>query len=324
MNRLVGRIVAGVLCVAPTASAEPLTPPPDAVPQAVAADMAAGESAWKAGRLDEAAEAFARVTTAAPEWDRGWRRRCGVVLETGDTRAAIAHCRAAVARSDTPENQVALAIALLRPEDEEALAQGRPELEEAGRLLAVVTQAHPDVALAWPALCEWAIATSDADALRRCVPEVRARLPDDPGTPFWAALLAIEEGKTDIARKMLSVARDRGVDPRLLAVARARIDEGAAPPKREGPRTVALDTFAPVGAAGAVLLFVGLALLGSGRRKEAGTPEADPKDARSQAVAHALPTHEERPAEDDVVAEEGQEASRRVSDRADPPHGSAT
>jgi hypothetical protein len=293
MNRLVGWIVAELL-LAPTLgyAQEPPVPGED-VPPAVADDVAAGEAAWKAGRLDEAAEAFTRVTTAAPEWDRGWRRRCGVVLETGDALAAIGHCRTAMERADTPENQVALAIALLRPEDEEALPQGRPELDEAGALLASVTQAHPEVALAWPALCEWAIATSDADALRRCVPEVRARLPDDPGTPFWAALLAIEEGQGDLARRMLGVARDRGVDPRLLAVARARLDNEAATPKREGAKTVALDTFAPVGAAGAVLLFIGLALLSSGRRAAGGPGNAMTSDAANEAVDHPLPTHDD-------------------------------
>jgi len=290
MNRLWGWMIAVLMTSPASAQSDPIATAAD-VPTAVQADFEAAEAAWKAGRLDEATEAFARVTQAAPDWDRGWRRRCGAVLELGDTPAAIAHCRTALGRATTPENRVALAIALLRPEDEEALPQGRPELDEAGGLLNQVTTENPEIALAWPALCEWAIATSDADALRRCVPEVRARLPDDPGTPFWAALLAIEEGQPDVARKMLAQARERGVDPRLLAVARTRLEGATAPPKREGPKTVAWDDLAPVGAAGAVLLFVGLAMLSRGRASDArsGSDDATPRQPASP--TDALPTH---------------------------------
>jgi hypothetical protein len=205
------------------------TPPPE-----VAAQVEAAEAAWKASHLGEAEQAFREVNEAAPAWDRGWRRRCGVVLADGRPREAVTLCRKAVELDPTVENRTALAIALLRPGEEEEPA-GRVELVEAGALLEAVVKERPDFADAWPPLCDWSIAASELGVLERCVGHLTATRPAEAGTLYFGAVLALQQEDVAGARKRLVAARSAGLADALYKPLAASVAAAGGVPLDEEP-----------------------------------------------------------------------------------------
>jgi hypothetical protein len=204
------------------------TPPPE-----VATRVEAAEAAWKAGHLAEAEQGFIAVTDAAPNWDRGWRRRCGVVLADARPQEAVSLCRKAVALQPSAENRAALAIALLRPAEDEEPA-GRVELVEAGSLLQGVVQERPDFAEAWPPLCDWSIAASELGVLERCVGHLTATRPTEAGTLYFGAVLALQQQDVAGARKRLVAARTAGLADGLYKPLAAAIADAGGPSLVEG------------------------------------------------------------------------------------------
>jgi hypothetical protein len=200
----------------------------EAPPPAVAARADAAEASWKAGHLADAERGFVEVTDAAPGWDRGWRRRCGVVLADARPREAVTLCRKAVELDPSAENRTALAIALLRPTEEEEPA-GRVELIEAGALLQAVVQERPDFAEAWPPLCDWSIAASEIGVLERCVGHLTATRPTEAGTLYFGAVLALQQQDVAGARKRLVAARTEGLADGLYKPLAAAIAEAGGP-----------------------------------------------------------------------------------------------
>src|SRR5262245_55035792 len=81
---------------------------PDAVPLFEQATTAAdAEDSWTAARL------YGEVATRAPSFSHAKRRQCSALLALDRRDEALPLCRAALAQDDSPENEAAMAAALL-------------------------------------------------------------------------------------------------------------------------------------------------------------------------------------------------------------------
>ncbi len=243
----------------------------------------AAESAWRAGDRGRAEQGYAYINDNAPDFDRAWRRRCGVELEQGKIYEAIDHCRKAVELQASIENRTGLAIALVRPAPEDPPGH-RSELDEARKLLMSVIAEEPDYLYAWQAMCAWSVEALDDDGLDECLRVLGAADPDNPGTLYFKSVQLMSNGELDEATRTLRRARQRGLpdhqfrpialrlglagleaDPDALRQARA-LAQGDTTAKVMGTWSDIL----PFGIAALLLLSVGLLAFAG------GTDEEDP------------------------------------------------
>lgn len=250
--------------------------PIDTLPQPLRLTYEEAETAWGEGDLPAAEEAFRAVTEQAPEFDRAWRRLCGVVLATGRIDDAQAACRRAVELVAGHENQTALAIALM---------QGDAGNEEAKELVEVVLETHRDYQPGWVALCTWASAVDDVEALDRCVPALEQSAPGTAGTLYYRSVLAAAKNDVRTAQAALMHAQSVGLTDALyedgarriegatqrMAVARqrAKAKQGTTPEAQAFQPTDLL----PILVLGALVLAVGVLVLGRDEDDE-GDPAA--------------------------------------------------
>lgn len=245
------------------------------------ARLDAAENAWR--QKDEAAaeKLLAQLTEEVPDWERPWRRRCGVVLAQGRTSEAVELCRKALALDPSVENRTALALALIRDTLGVEIA-GEPELEEARALIEAATTARADYAQAWAAMCELAIVKEDPAILQRCVEELEKHHPDDAGTLYYRVHLDLERADFNHARRALVSARSKGLSddlyqPLVLRVSAAFPEDQAEPAGVDalGSPTAMLPW---VIAAGLALSVAAIALLGDRSRP---APAAPPEGERA-------------------------------------------
>lgn len=243
------------------------------------------EAAWKAGRLDDAEAGFTAVVESRPDFDRAWRRRCGLRIERHRPTDARLDCRQAVALKASVENRTGLAIALLPdlddPADVDTDTLGR--VAEAREALTAALTEQPDYLPAWQTVCAWGQVTGDVEALSECVPELVQRAPDQPTTDYFRAWLAMERGHLKLASESLRRARDAGLpeatlQPAMLRFAQLSLEarvraEGGPAAAEQGPTPVAEATrvlesdwtaadIAPLAVLGVLVLVVGGLVVG--------------------------------------------------------------
>jgi tetratricopeptide (TPR) repeat protein len=198
-----------ILLLATLLSATAVDTPVDALPEPLRPVFEEAERAWREGRPGAAEAAYARLNDEVPEFDRAFRRRCGVLLEQGRNEEAIALCREAVSLKDSVENRTGLAIALTKPP--EGSSGYRDELDEARKLLDAIVEQDADYLPAWQAMCTWAVEALDDDALDSCVEVLSASDPTNPGTLYFLTLQHMALGEVDLATRTLTQARQAGL-----------------------------------------------------------------------------------------------------------------
>ncbi len=252
--------------------------PIDVLTPELRARFEAAESAWQEGDLSSAEKAFAEVTTGAPEFDRAWRRSCGVLLEEGRVDDAVANCRKAVGLVPSIENRTGLGIGLLQMDDGQ---------NEAGKLFEAVVKESPDYMPGWQGLCTFALDSGKGEPLTRCVTALEAAAPETAGTLFYKALLLADQGKLDPAVKTLDWAEQKGLPGDLMARGSEWIQKRAemanqttAGEKGEKGRHDAsawkLSDLIPFGVLAALVLAVGV--LAFGRDDEDDAKPPPPRD----------------------------------------------
>ncbi|MCB9781240.1 MAG: hypothetical protein H6742_21920 [Alphaproteobacteria bacterium] len=197
----------------------------DAFQQAVLAELQAAspdaaaryeqaDAAWKLGELSRAGTLFAQAADALPDSPHPLRRHCGVLLEAGMRDSAIERCRAALARAETPENQVALAAALLAVPLQLPVTDG--DRREARALLLAARDADADDPMNAALRCHLAEdgdAAADIPLLEGCVADLDRLGADPQRTAFLAWRLAHAQGRYEDALAALDRAEAAGMAP---------------------------------------------------------------------------------------------------------------
>ncbi|HEX7666425.1 MAG TPA: hypothetical protein VF407_17990, partial [Polyangiaceae bacterium] len=123
--------------------------------------------------LPTAKTGFATVIAKAPTFDPALRRLCVVESLLGENASAITHCRAAVAVERSPENESALATALISQKMPSSAQE-----HEAMSLAREAALAKPDEAYLQATLCEVAIREQDAATADGCSTKLLAIQPN--------------------------------------------------------------------------------------------------------------------------------------------------
>lgn len=174
-------------------------------PSAVPA-LARGNAAREADRNEEAIAAFEEVTRLAPDFTHGWRRLCQA--ETALERAeAVDHCRKALDLAELPENESALAGALLNIQG----AERKAARARARYLATAAVEAAPDQLGGHLVLCRLAIEAQQQGELEACVKRLKGALPDAYVGYTFGAVLALSRQDFDLAQAELAEARARGL-----------------------------------------------------------------------------------------------------------------
>jgi len=172
-------------------------------------DGRAAAEAYRAGRWQEAFDAYGRVLAAAPDFPHAVRRQCGVRRELGDRAAALPLCRSALALAATPENRLALASTLAW----RGVGRDPPagDLAEAGRLARQALDERPgDVATAW-ITCQVALHAADQPLAIRAAERALALAPGEVASEYCGVFGALLQGDHGEARRHLRVARAAGL-----------------------------------------------------------------------------------------------------------------
>ncbi len=192
---------------------------PAAVPDA----RAAGE-AYRAGRLQEAFDGYARVLANAPRFAHALRRQCTARLELGDREGARPLCRAALDASPAPENRLALARALATSPG----PQGDVTSIERGEALrlarSALAEGAGDVGTARVA-CDVAVRLHDASILTDCSARLDSLAPGELSTEYYGVLGALVREEYRAARRHLEAARAAGLDESVAKRFATIIDE---------------------------------------------------------------------------------------------------
>lgn len=189
-------------------------------------------AAWKAANAARDAEDWAAaergyddVLAQAPGFSHATRRKCGVVLQQGRRDEAVALCKEALQAGDSPEDALALAVALARKP-----ADGAPvptvDLRDAQALLRKrVLIAKPDDAQAHLLACGVTYDLDDLPGLKACSADLRRLAPDVPFTWIASWIVAANDGRWDDAALYAEKAKVAGVDDATYAELVAAVDE---------------------------------------------------------------------------------------------------
>lgn len=231
--------------------------------EAPRARFEAAEAAWALGELNEADRAYQDVLELAPDFDRAWRRRCGVMLAMGDPELAADYCRKAVELVDSHENRTGLALTLLQLEGGDV---------EAKELIDRVTTEQPDYLQGWVALCTWAVAHGKEPVLATCLEHLTAVSENTPGTLYFRAMQQALAGDVEDATATLRFAREKGLGDDLTRqgaqVIAKQSKDGEGARKRRAPKPAADDgtwslaDLIPLLIAGGLALAVGVLAFG--------------------------------------------------------------
>lgn len=189
-----------------------------AIDPALVPIMEAADRAREAKNWDAAAKGYAEVRTRAPAFFHATRRLCGVEAARGRRDEAIALCREALEKKDTPENHAALAVALLGTRG----VRGDDAQDAAGHAKRAILD-KPDDPEMQRVACRAALATEDQAGLEACSQSILKLEPSDPYGHFFACIAAATSGDVVRADTELERARELGLPPDMVASMRAKI-----------------------------------------------------------------------------------------------------
>jgi hypothetical protein len=201
-----------------------------------------GNAAMDRGDLQTAVRRYTDVHAKAPEVAAITRRLCTAETRTGDARAAINHCREAVAKEPgSAENHAALVLALLSPQD-----ASPHELSEARQAADDVVAIAPETELAQSTTCALALRLEDAAALTACSAKLRDLAPDSPQTHLYTAFALADKDDFAGARRELDLAHTTGLEQAAYDKMRAALDKRAPPPTATDKIASAVVSMAPI------------------------------------------------------------------------------
>jgi Zn-dependent protease with chaperone function len=169
----------------------------------------AASDAYRHGRWQEVFDRYAHVFAAAPTFTHALRRQCRARLELGDRAAALLICRKAVEAAATPENQLALAYALITRNA--GSEPGQSDLNS-GALLArqAFDGSGSDLMIAEGA-CEISLRIRNMELLNLSADRLQQLDPGGLGTEVCSVFAALSRGQFREARRHFSAARAAGL-----------------------------------------------------------------------------------------------------------------
>jgi tetratricopeptide (TPR) repeat protein len=170
---------------------------PTALPSWDAANAARDE-----GRYDEAAAAYRAVADIAPRFDHAHRRVCSSLSALRRSDEAVLECRAAMALRESPENEAALAAALVDAPSPPPAAQA-----EAYGLVLLAQKTQPDDPAITSIAARVALARGDGATFDRNVATLHRIAPDSEDTAFFTIVQDLDHEDVDGARAELAAHR---------------------------------------------------------------------------------------------------------------------
>jgi Zn-dependent protease with chaperone function len=211
----------------------------------------AANAARDAGRYAEAEAAYRAVRDAAPKFDHAHRRLCSSLAALHRVDEALVECRSAMSLRDSPENEAALASALVDGPSPSSAA-----LIEAHGLVLRAQKTHPDDVAITSIAARVALARGDESSFDYNVATLRRIDPDGVETAFYSILQDLGHEDVDGARAEL--ARHRTLfSPEQAAGIDAMIDDVASRPTPARVAWRVAKVFLLWGAAFALLFALG-------------------------------------------------------------------
>lgn len=214
----------------------------------------AANAARDAGRYAEAEAAYRAVAVAAPKFDHAHRRLCSSLSALGRRDEAVAECRVAMRLRDSPENQAALAAALV-----EGSSPPPAALTEAHGLVLRAQRTMPDDVAITSIAARVALSRGDASSFDLDVATLRRIAPDAPETVFFSIVQDLD--RDDGAGARAELARHRALfQPEQIAGIEEMIDGAESRPTPAHLAWRVGKIFALWGAAFALLFGLGTLL----------------------------------------------------------------
>jgi Zn-dependent protease with chaperone function len=179
--------------------------------------------AMDGGDFAKAAFLYAGVLSKAPAFVAAQRRECSALAAVGRRDEALRWCRSALATEASPENQAALAGALLSSKG----AASASDAAEAKALATSAAKGQPDQAYSWAVLSQAAIAANDPSELRRATDQLLRLAPDSPEANLLGVVAANASGDNARARELLERARRAGLADEQYYKTRDALDASA-------------------------------------------------------------------------------------------------
>lgn len=246
----------------------------EAIDPEAAKDFAEANAARERDDADRAAALYQKVRERAPKFSAATRRLCGVELRRGRRDRALELCREALATEDLPENQSAMAEALVATP--KGTSPKSSEIQEAIVLASSAVAKNADDPFAHMTLCEVALRADRIDKLRECAPALKRVAPELAPSHIYSSLLAAMEGRFGDARADIDRAESLGASPALTADLRSKYE--AAMPLHERYGMKLLHLFAGWLAGLLALLGLGGALSAITMRAVSAGPKVDAVD----------------------------------------------
>lgn len=162
-------------------------------------------AASDAGNYTKARTGFLAVHEGAPQFDPALRRLCMSEMGLDNTNDAVAHCRQALSISRSPENESALALALVGGDLPSSSSQ-----REAKNLVAEATQQKPDDGYIQEVACQVDMKSEDIPAMQTCTAHLLDLEPNVPEAHVFRALALAMSGDIDAGKKELDRAHALG------------------------------------------------------------------------------------------------------------------
>jgi hypothetical protein len=227
-----------------------------------------GEHATKTGDHEAAIKFYRAMVKAVPDRAIGYTKLCDAYEVSGDIEKAAATCGGGLLQNGVTVGDYAHYVRLMLRKPGQVSDKDQETLKAVVTNLKSDPSAHP---LGDQLECEIGTRTSNLDELRECVPVLVARAPKDLSTIRFQWALAVREGHSSEARRLVELAKASGLNEAGVQ-----------------SMTIATDEAAHIGAWKMALLCAALGLLGAGvglgivqfrRRRPPSTviPEAAPQ-----------------------------------------------
>jgi len=191
----------------------------EAVDPSLVATLHEGNDAMDRGDVALAAQKYGAVHDRAPDVASVTRRLCSAEMRSGEIDRGLVHCREALAKEDSPENQAALAVALLLKSP-----ATNADLDEAKIHARAAVARAPNAEYAQTTLCQVAVQAADTELVEQCSTALRSIAPLSPSTHLLSAIALAGRQKVDEAQQELEIAHGYGLDEKTYQTMHARFE----------------------------------------------------------------------------------------------------
>ncbi len=171
--------------------------------------LARAEEAKKAKDFQAVIRYDRAVAKGVPDRAKGWAKLCEAYEVVHDRDRAINACKYAVAREGAEAGDFVRYVGLILSKRDDLTSDERKEL--AGVLAHLEKDPLAGGVMFHHLQCQVGVKEHDAAMLTACTAALEKVAPDDPKTVIFKWSLAVLEGRTDAANKLVDRARDLGV-----------------------------------------------------------------------------------------------------------------